>query len=131
MGSTTNFFLKSAFALSAKKVPGQAVSDPLHRTVSAAHIHENRAAAVKQCKRAWGDNYTNGGTKECDEYPFASTYDGAAENYYDLEAIKFNFSAKPIAKGDNQAGGLILKSFYGKERIIDGLNDGFIVRIIV
>ncbi|MGW3632313.1 NucA/NucB deoxyribonuclease domain-containing protein [Streptomyces sp. NPDC005122] len=117
--------------MSAKKVPGQAVSDPLHRTVSAARIDKNRTAAVKQCKRYWGANYTNGGTKECDEYPFASTYEGAAENYYDPEAIKFNFSAKPIAKDDNQAGGLILKSFYGKERIIDGLNDGFIVKIIV
>ncbi|MER7682654.1 hypothetical protein [Streptomyces sp. NPDC096934] len=117
--------------MSAKKVPGQAAADPLHRTVSAARIDKNRAAAVKQCKRYWGDNYTNGGTKECDEYPFASTYEGAAENYYDPEAIKFNFSAKPIAKDDNQAGGIILKSFYGKERVIDGLDDGFIVKITV
>ncbi|MFJ8010007.1 NucA/NucB deoxyribonuclease domain-containing protein [Streptomyces fagopyri] len=109
----------------------QAAADPLHRTVSAARADKNRATAVKQCKRYWGDNYTNGGTKECYEYPFASTYEGAAENYYDPEAIKFNFSAKPIAKDDNQAGGTILKSFYGKERVIDGLDDGFIVKIIV
>ncbi|WSQ15186.1 hypothetical protein OG604_50030 [Streptomyces sp. NBC_01231] len=115
--------------MSAKKVPGQTAKDPLHRTVSATRNDKNRAEAVKQCKRYWGANYTNGGTKECDEYPFASTYEGAAENYYDPEAQKFNFSAKPIAKADNQAGGLILKSFYAKNRIIDGLNDGFIVKI--
>ncbi|MFF8366820.1 NucA/NucB deoxyribonuclease domain-containing protein [Rhodococcus erythropolis] len=74
-------------------------------------------------------NYTSGG-KECDEYPFASTYEGAAEHDYDPEAKKFNFSAKPIPKDDNQAGGLILKSFYAKNRIIDGLDDGFIVKIL-
>jgi hypothetical protein len=32
-------------------------------------------------------------------------------------------------KADNQAGGLILKSFHAKYRIVDGLDDGFIVTI--
>ncbi|MCX2927903.1 hypothetical protein [Streptomyces sp. NEAU-W12] len=116
--------------MSAKKVPGQTAKDPLHRTVSATRIDKNRAAAVKQCKRYWGANYTQGGKLECDEYPFASTYEGAAEPEYDPEVKKFNFSAKPIAKDDNQAGGSILKSFYAKNRIIDGLDDGFIVKIL-
>ncbi|WP_369166383.1 hypothetical protein AB5J49_00055 [Streptomyces sp. R28] len=49
---------------------------------------------------------------------------------YDQEARKFNFSAKPIPKDDNQAGGLILKSYYAKNRIIDGMDDGFIVKIV-
>jgi hypothetical protein len=115
--------------MSAKKVPGQTAKDPLHRTVDRTRNDANRAAAVKQCKRYWGPNYTSGG-KECDEYPFASTYEGAAEHDYDPEAKKFNFSAKPIPKDDNQAGGLILKSFYAKNRIIDGLDDGFIVKIL-
>jgi hypothetical protein len=114
--------------MSAKKVPGQTAKDPLHRTVSTARNDKNRAAAVKQCKRYWGANYAAGG-KECDEYPFASTYEGAAESEYDPEATKFNFSVKPIPGDDNQAGGLILKSFYAKNRIVDGLNDGFIVKI--
>ncbi|MFJ8197150.1 NucA/NucB deoxyribonuclease domain-containing protein [Streptomyces sp. NPDC096152] len=115
--------------MSAKKVPGQTAKDPLHRTVSSARIDKNRAAAVKQCKRYWGPNYASGG-KECDEYPFASTYEGAAEAEYDPEVRKFNFSVKPIPKDDNQAGGLLLKSFYAKNRIIDGLDDGFIVKIV-
>ncbi|WP_327686229.1 NucA/NucB deoxyribonuclease domain-containing protein [Streptomyces sp. NBC_00467] len=79
--------------MSAKKVPGQTAKDPLHRTVDSKRIDKNRAAAVKQCKRYWGPNYTNG-DKECDEYPFASTYEGAAEPEYDPEVTKFNFSAK-------------------------------------
>jgi hypothetical protein len=116
--------------MSAKKVPGQIAKAPLHRTVSARRIDDNRKAAVKQCRRYWGANYTNGGTKECDEYPFASTYEGAAEHDYDPEARKFNFSAKPIPKDDNKAGGLILKSFYAKNRIVDGLDDGFLVKIV-
>ncbi|MCX5357343.1 hypothetical protein OG864_00925 [Streptomyces sp. NBC_00124] len=116
--------------MSAKNVPGQKADVPLHRTVSAARNEDNRAAAVKQCKRYWGANYTANGTKECDEYPFASTYEGAAEHDYDEEAKKFNFSAKPIAKDDNRKGGLILKSFYAKNRLIDGYNDGFIVKIV-
>ncbi|MER5942484.1 hypothetical protein ABT121_34895 [Streptomyces sp. NPDC001928] len=49
---------------------------------------------------------------------------------FDQEARKFNFSAKPIPKDDNQAGGLILKSYYAKNHIVDGLNDGFIVKIV-
>ncbi|MGW6257048.1 NucA/NucB deoxyribonuclease domain-containing protein [Streptomyces sp. NPDC055085] len=81
------------------------------------------------CKRYWGPNYTNGG-KECDEYPFASTYEGAAQHDYDADARAFNFSAKPIPGDDNQAGGSILKSFYAKNRIIDGTDDGFTVKIV-
>ncbi|WP_453083034.1 NucA/NucB deoxyribonuclease domain-containing protein [Streptomyces naganishii] len=63
----------------AQKVPGQTVEDPLHRTVSSVRNDKNRFEAVKQCKRYWGQNYASGG-KECDEYPFASTYEGAAEH---------------------------------------------------
>ncbi|MYS41292.1 hypothetical protein GTY23_08595 [Streptomyces sp. SID5998] len=115
--------------MSAKKVPGQTVQDPLHRTVNSARIDKNRAEAVKQCKRYWGANYASGG-KECDEYPFASTYEGAAQSQYDPDAKKFNFSVKPIARNDNQAGGLILQSFYAKNRIIDGLEDAFVVKVL-
>ncbi|MFD9097673.1 hypothetical protein [Streptomyces collinus] len=116
--------------MSAKKVPGQTVKDPLHRTVSAKRNSDNRSAAVKQCRRYWGAGYSHGGTRDCDEYPFASTYEGAAEHDYDPEVRKFNFSVKPIAKEDNQAGGLILKGFYSKNRILDGLDDGFTVKTI-
>ncbi|MEV4452463.1 NucA/NucB deoxyribonuclease domain-containing protein [Streptomyces mirabilis] len=115
--------------MSAKKVPGQTVEDPLHRTVSATRRDSNRKAAVKQCRRYWGANYTNGG-KECDEYPFATTYEGAAEHDYDPEVRKFNFSVKPIPKDDNRAGGNLLQGFYGNNRTIDGDNDGFIVKIV-
>ncbi|MFF4983803.1 hypothetical protein ACFY3O_27590 [Streptomyces sp. NPDC001046] len=116
--------------MSAKKVPGQVPGQPLHRTVNKTRKEDNRKAAVKQCKRYWGANYTHGGARECDEYPFATTYEGAAEHDYDADAKKFNFSVKPIAKEDNGAGGSLLLSFYAKNRIIDGMEDGFIVKIV-
>lgn len=116
--------------MSAKKVPGQTVKDPLHRTVNKTRRDDNRKASVKQCKRYWGANYTQGATRECDEYPFATTYEGGAEPDYDADAKKFNFSVKPIAKADNGAGGNLLLSFYAKNRIIDGMDDGFIVKIV-
>ncbi|WP_329297121.1 hypothetical protein OG410_42425 [Streptomyces sp. NBC_00659] len=57
-------------------------------------------------------------------------YEGTAEHYCDPEAREFDFSAKPIPGDDNQAGGSILKSFYAKNRIIGGMDDGFIVKIV-
>ncbi|WP_328835088.1 hypothetical protein [Streptomyces europaeiscabiei] len=43
---------------------------------------------------------------------------------------KFNLSAKPIPTDDNKVGGLILKSFCARNRIVDGLDDGFILKIV-
>ncbi|RMI90147.1 hypothetical protein BIU87_29225 [Streptomyces sp. ZS0098] len=54
---------------------------------------------------------------------------GAAEADHDSEAKKFNFSVKPIPAAENLAGGNILRSFYAKNRIIDGMEDGFLVKI--
>ncbi|WP_455752924.1 NucA/NucB deoxyribonuclease domain-containing protein [Streptomyces chartreusis] len=67
---------------------------------------------------------------ERDEYPFATTHEGAAEFDRNLDARRVNVSVKPIPKGDNGAGGNILLSFYAKNRIIDGLEDGFIMKIV-
>ncbi|MER6806326.1 MULTISPECIES: NucA/NucB deoxyribonuclease domain-containing protein [Streptomyces] len=115
--------------MSAKKVPGRSAKDPLHRLVNKTRKNDNRKAAIKQCKRYWGANYAQGGKLECDEYPFATTYEGAAQADHDSEAKKFNFSVKPIPEKENGAGGNILLSFYAKNRIIDGMDDGFIVKI--
>ncbi|MGW1881573.1 hypothetical protein [Streptomyces sp. NPDC001970] len=114
--------------MSAKKVPGQVPKEPLHRLVQQTRKDDNRKAAVKQCKRYWGDNYSWGGTRECDEFPFA-TYEGAAQADHDPDAKKFNFSVLPVAKADNGAAGSLLLGFYAKNRLVDGLQDGFLVKI--
>ncbi|MFC6064344.1 NucA/NucB deoxyribonuclease domain-containing protein [Streptomyces ochraceiscleroticus] len=114
--------------MSAKDVPGRVPAKPLNRLYEDTNRADtNRRRAVAQCKRFYGD-YAKAG-KECDEYPFASTYQGAAQSEYDPEAKKFNFSVKAIPKADNKAGGDLLKGFYGKNRMLDGTEDGFIVAI--
>ncbi|WPO70233.1 hypothetical protein [Streptomyces sp. KN37] len=116
--------------MSAKKVPGQIPSAPLHRTRHKDRSDANGKAAIKQCKRYWGDNYSQGGARECDEYPFRSTLEGAAEHDFDPDAKKFNFSAQPVRAKDNTNAGLLLKSYYAKNRMLaDTEDDAFTVKI--
>ncbi len=118
---------------SKKDIPGQTADRPLTRLFhDTSRRNANRRAAISACKKYWGDDYAKGG-KECDEFPFASTYQGAAQANpkYDPQgkAPKNNFSARPIPKTDNGAGGRIMSGFYLKNRIIDGPNDGFLVKV--
>ncbi|WP_329316616.1 hypothetical protein OG723_40685 (plasmid) [Streptomyces sp. NBC_01278] len=112
-----------------KNVPGDTIQEPLHRLfLDQKRLDRNRAVSVRECKRYWGANYTDGG-KECDEFPFASTYEGSAIDEYDPHVEKNNFSVLPIPGDQNGAGGTLLRGFYNANRIIDGLEDGFIVKI--
>ncbi|TXS49072.1 hypothetical protein EAO77_29140 [Streptomyces sp. t39] len=80
-------------------------------------------AAVAALGYAWG------GTRECDEYPFATTHEGAAQADHDSEAKPFKFSVLPVAKADNGAAGGLLLGFCAKNRLVDGLDDGYMVKI--
>ncbi|MGD9486063.1 NucA/NucB deoxyribonuclease domain-containing protein [Streptomyces sp. TRM70308] len=116
--------------MSAKKVPGNEPKTALNRLYhDKKRSDQNRAKAVAQCKRHFGENYTAGG-KECDEYPFASTYQGAAEADHDPDAKKFNYSVKPVPAAQNKAAGDLLRGFYAKNRVLDGYEDGFWVQIV-
>ncbi|MCB5905897.1 NucA/NucB deoxyribonuclease domain-containing protein [Streptomyces pinistramenti] len=116
--------------MTVKHVMGQTPEEALHRLqLDTKRRTANWKASVKQCKRYWGDNYTQGGLRECDEYPFQSTYEGAAVHDYDPDAKKFNFSVQPLAKADNGAAGNLLNGFYTKNRLIDGPDDGFMVKV--
>ncbi|WP_079154771.1 NucA/NucB deoxyribonuclease domain-containing protein [Streptomyces subrutilus] len=112
-----------------KNVPGDTIQEPLHRLfLDQKRLDRNRAVSVRECKRHWGANYTDGG-KECDEFPFASTYEGSAIDEYDPHVEKNNFSVLPIPGDQNGVGGTLLRGFYNANRIIDGPEDGFIVKI--
>ncbi|MFJ1672987.1 hypothetical protein ACIOK4_42845 [Streptomyces bottropensis] len=118
----------------AKDLPGLTADRPLTRLYyDAQRRKDNRSEAVKACKKYWGNDYATGG-KECDEFPFATTYQGAAQalEAYDPQhkAPKKNFSARPIPKDDNGAGGRLMADFYRLNRIIDGSNDGFLIEIV-
>jgi hypothetical protein len=69
-----------------------------------AKIDSNSYQARKVCiavaAAAGSQDYTNGGTLECDEFPFASTQQGASEPGQ-------NFSAKAILKNHNREAGKI------------------------
>ncbi|TWG88507.1 deoxyribonuclease NucA/NucB [Cupriavidus gilardii J11] len=55
---------------------------------------------------------SGGKSCDCDEYPFASTYQGAFEN-------RSTTSAKYVLGSDNRAVGSALATFYASERVID------------
>ncbi|MFJ6752129.1 hypothetical protein ACIQNI_28695 [Streptomyces sp. NPDC091266] len=117
-----------------KDVPGDTAKRPLNRLYyDEKRRDDNRDTAIANCKKYWGRDYSKGGTYECDEYPFASTYQGAAQDSkkYDPtgKAPKKNYSSMPIPKDDNQWGGKIISGFYSKNRIIDGPDDGYTVKI--
>ncbi|MFD4635432.1 hypothetical protein ACFVYR_37760 [Streptomyces sp. NPDC058284] len=117
-----------------KDIPGRTANEPLTRLYHDAKRRKaNRNEAKKVCKAVWGAGYSEGGKKECDEFPFSSTYEGAAQalKKYDPQgkAPKKNFSARPILKEDNGAGGRIMSGFYAKNRIIDGDDDGFLIKV--
>ncbi|MFD9724620.1 hypothetical protein [Streptomyces sp. NPDC059072] len=112
-----------------KNVPGDNLNEQLHRLFLDKDRHaRNRAVAVRECRRYWGADYTAGG-KECDEFPFASTYEGSAIDEYDVHVEKNNYSVMPLDGTQNGAAGNLLSGFYNNNRIIDGLEDGFIVKI--
>ncbi|MFC5252216.1 NucA/NucB deoxyribonuclease domain-containing protein [Streptomyces nigrescens] len=113
-----------------KRVAGQDPDHPLHRLFAdTVRRDRNRTLSIADCKRYFGPKYSENNTKDCDEFPFASTYEGAAEFEYTGDVMKNNYSVLPVNKKQNGDAGTLLKSFYAKNRIIDGLEDGFLVQI--
>lgn len=122
----------------AKNVPGFTAKRPLHRLYhDDKRRNTNRSTAITACIKHWGSDYATSdpaGPRECDEYPFASTYEGAAQPQYDSSAAKNNYSARPLAKADNRAAGNILAQFLDRNRIVDGFIgdeevDGYLIAI--
>ncbi|WP_199546320.1 NucA/NucB deoxyribonuclease domain-containing protein [Streptomyces sp. N35] len=113
----------------AKKLPGQSVKDPLHRLyTNTARRKANRAKAIAHCRAHFGAGYTAGG-KQCDEFPFATTYEGCAQKAYEKNAASNNCSVRPLVGGENRNAGILLSQFYTKNRIIDGYEDGFTMHV--
>ncbi|WP_433379308.1 NucA/NucB deoxyribonuclease domain-containing protein [Streptosporangium sp. CA-115845] len=81
----------------------------------------NSTAKTRECKRMVREQGTVTTGKQCDEYPFASTYEGAGRN-------DWNFSVRYVTKAQNTAHGNYLKAFQARYRFADG--DQFYVKII-
>ena len=115
-----------------KDLPGKGPEPALTRLYWDTKRRElNRNRSVYNCGKYFGEDYATsaGYARECDEYPMASTYEGAGHSDYDHLAEPGNFSALPLKKEDNGAAGSLLAQFYDKNRVIDGPDDGFWVEI--
>jgi hypothetical protein len=86
---------------------------PLFRDMNQADINANRNAACGKVTVPPGDS--------CDEYPLASTYEGAAFNS--------DYSTAPVPLSANNSQGGITSNFYTSNKVID--SDTFYVRAIL
>ncbi|MEU8311318.1 hypothetical protein [Micromonospora sp. NPDC049033] len=123
----------------AGKAPPGAVGGgrPLHRLMGT-RPDANRLEARKVCLDVWGANYATGGL-QCDEYPFAVTYEGAAMSTAGIgcgdssEPVNANWrnwhgSARPIDGNHNSRGGSLLSALFRTNRVLDC--DEFYVNIV-
>ena len=104
-----------------KSIPGGLSSGrPLSRAYYDGALRDaNNAAAVKTCQ-SYFPAYNTDPSLQCDEYPFASTYQGAANG-------PSGYSARPIPGPDNASGGGQLAGFYTYDRIIDRDDSYYVV----
>uniref|UniRef100_UPI0036F24445 NucA/NucB deoxyribonuclease domain-containing protein n=1 Tax=Streptomyces mirabilis TaxID=68239 RepID=UPI0036F24445 len=79
---------------------------------------QNRDTARAVCQAKW-PNYSAGG-KDCDEYPFSTTKEGAKN-------ANGNYSARALDSTDNPKAGSRLATWYNDDRILDG--DAFYAKV--
>lgn len=116
----------------ASGLPGGSAAKPLTRTANEGVIAANRDYSCGKPPSVPG--------KSCDEYPFASTHQGAIFSngaartfpncgFSDPQTTGPNgFSRCMILAGQNSGGGAVLGAFYGQMRVADG--DDFIMAIV-
>lgn len=100
-----------------KVIPGY-LDNPLHRLyknysppTSELRYNRNGAIARAQCGPRHGD--------ECDEFPMASTYEGAAKAEYEPYSDPNAYSVQLVDAAQNKNAGAVLKQFYAYYRVLD------------
>ncbi|OLT30507.1 hypothetical protein BJF79_09700 [Actinomadura sp. CNU-125] len=148
-----------------KAIPGCSINDLIHRLAPAKwgwpkpatiddsnhkkRYDRNRAIVRSNCNDNTPETPSTG-DKECDEFPFASTYEGAARAEFpasEFAGLKNSgrdnqFSVRKINGQQNGWGGSDLNTWYNNDRILDwatggsssthaagDMRDGFWVRI--
>ncbi|WP_406346730.1 NucA/NucB deoxyribonuclease domain-containing protein [Streptomyces sp. NBC_00648] len=108
-----------------KDIPGNIWNGewkPLHRNypkfdaASEDVTKRNKAANDRACA-----GLTHDPGEQCDEFPFASTKEGAGKG-------DGSFSVRYVRQTDNSTAGARLSIWYGKDRILDGDAYGMLVR---
>lgn len=126
MSDALNYPASTYPMVTGKHIPGGSASDTIHRLYfDTKRRDDNRDEAGNVCDAQW-PGYPELG-QDCDEFPFATTYEGAARSLYDNTPYGM-FSVRPINAPDNQLAGSRLGAWYGDDRILDG--DPFFVRIL-
>jgi len=110
--------------LSGKKVPGRWGEEPLHRLY---HLYDtendikgSHRKVRRTCQVYWGVGYTvnaEGESRQCDEYPFATTYENAARIN---ESSALSFAVRPINALHNETAGQTYGRWLGYDHILDG-----------
>ncbi|MGQ5640796.1 MULTISPECIES: NucA/NucB deoxyribonuclease domain-containing protein [unclassified Streptomyces] len=103
-----------------KFIPGGDLDHPLHRPYrhyslvnNFRYVHNGRDA------RKWCKSPRPAG-QECDEYPFAATYEGAAKWFYEKGSDPNAFSVKLVDASQNgRAGNEVNKQFFWNYRVLD------------
>ncbi|WP_460491619.1 NucA/NucB deoxyribonuclease domain-containing protein [Dactylosporangium cerinum] len=116
-----------------KSVPGKddgipsADDEPLTRMYNPALNDANRARSQQICKNLFGE--WDGDLVNCDEFPFASTYEGSKNGTEANNGLQ-RFSVRLIDAADNQYVGrqMLEVEFYRPLRILDG--DKYFVRVV-
>ncbi|WP_248962827.1 DNRLRE domain-containing protein [Sphaerisporangium perillae] len=109
-----------------KKFPGNGANSPyggweppLTRAMDPAVEASNRTVMGAACEQWWTEQQRAG--KECDEYPFAKSHEGAA-------SPKWDFSVRPITKSANTSGGARQNILWRRYRVLE--NDPFKVSVV-
>lgn len=106
-----------------KNLPGASPLNPLHRIVPAAsassqaRYDRNEAIRTRDCNE--NTPGAPGAGKDCDEYPFHSSAEGAARFEFEGAEFKDDFSVRYIDSKENQEAGRRLGAWYQSDRILD------------
>lgn len=105
-----------------KYVPGhQGKTDPITRLYYDQKLRDaNRRTSVASCVAKWGANYTtrpDGQTNDCDEYPFASTYQGS---FTVTDNMLRSYAVRPVLSRHNRQVGSRLSTFLAENHVLDG-----------
>lgn len=114
-------------APNSKHLAGVGPTDPIHRLAPGrspagqTRYNQNRNTVRAFCRSSQMPSKPAG--TECDEYPFASTYEGAARWRYDGTQYRYWYSVKWVDKNENGEAGLRLGGWYLNDRILDKADD--------
>lgn len=98
----------------ASGLPGGTTDRPLHRLTDQSLIDLNRSVSCPASQPPPAG-------QSCDEYPFASSWEGAATGVD-------GYSTRMIDADQNTQGGVALGTFYADERVIE--HDAFLVTVV-